>query len=100
MRRLALVGVLIALPLVAVPLVLAATNGGARGVLCAVEERSDRLGLEAGEPSNVPVRWDVYVNAVPADRLSHNLRHGGIAVQYGDRVPERTVSATRRVVPA
>ena len=91
MRRLALIGLFIALPFVAVPLVWAAASGSARDGVCTVDERADRLGLEAGEPSNAPVRWDAYAHAVPADRLIHNLRHGGIAVQYGARVPRQTV---------
>ena len=91
MRRLALLGLLLALPFVAVPLVWAATNGDRPAAVCAADERAGRLGVDGGEPANAPVRWDAYAHAVPADRMNHNLRHGGIAVEYGARVPDRIV---------
>jgi hypothetical protein len=37
------------------------------------------------------VIWNVYDNPVPQINLVHNLEHGGIAVQYGDKVPKATV---------
>lgn len=91
MWRLSLVGLLLALPFVAVPLVWAATNDGGRPSVCAAAERAERFGITGGDPSDAPVRWDAYAHAVPASRLIHNLRHGGVAVQYGAGVPARTV---------
>ncbi len=91
MRRLALVGLLLTLPFVAVPLVWAATNGGGRPGVCTADERAERLGVTTGEPSEAPLRWDAYAHPVQAGRLNHNLRHGGVAVQYGAAVPAHTV---------
>ena len=92
MRRLALLGLFIALPFVAVPLVWAAASGHASpdGV-CAVKERPLRSSASAGEPSAAPARWHAHARAVPAERLAHNLRHGGVAVQYGSGVTEQTL---------
>ncbi len=94
MRRHALLGMLIAFPIAAVPLVWAAANGdGSPDSACAVREDALRSTATAGgEPSAEPVRWDAHARAVPAEGLTHNLRHGGVAVQYGSRVPEQTVA--------
>ncbi len=87
MRRKLLLGLLAALPLVAVPLVWAAASGGTGAGVCAIDERAGRPGLLEGEPKVAPVAWGAHRRAVPAERLGHNLRHGGVAVEYGDRVP-------------
>jgi hypothetical protein len=92
MRRVALLGLFIALPFVAVPLVWAAANGsGSRDGVCVVSECALRSRAAEGEPSAAPARWDAHARPVAVERLAHNLRHGGVAVQYGPRVPERTV---------
>jgi Protein of unknown function (DUF3105) len=39
----------------------------------------------------VPAVWNVYTEPVPEIRLVHNLEHGGVIVQYGDKVPEAQV---------
>lgn len=38
-----------------------------------------------------PAIWNVYDQPVPEIHLVHNLEHGGVIVQYGDKVPESTV---------
>jgi hypothetical protein len=39
----------------------------------------------------VPAVWNIYTEPVPEIRLVHNLEHGGVIVQYGDRVPDAQV---------
>jgi hypothetical protein len=39
----------------------------------------------------VPAVWNLYTQPVPEIRLVHNLEHGGIIVQYGDKVPQPQV---------
>jgi hypothetical protein len=41
----------------------------------------------------VPAVWNVYTEPVPEIRLVHNLEHGGVIVQYGDKVPQDQVQA-------
>ena len=42
-----------------------------------------------------PAIWNMYDEPVPQLLLVHNLEHGGIAVQYGDQVPEEEVERLR-----
>jgi hypothetical protein len=39
--------------------------------------------------------WNIFERPVPQILLVHNLEHGGIVVQYGDQVPQVTVSEIR-----
>jgi hypothetical protein len=39
----------------------------------------------------VTVIWGVYAEPVNEAQLVHNLEHGGIALQYGDKVSEATI---------
>jgi hypothetical protein len=41
----------------------------------------------------VPAIWNLYTEPVPEIRLVHNLEHGGIIVQYGDKVPQAQIQA-------
>lgn len=38
-----------------------------------------------------PAVWNTYDEPVPELKLVHNLEHGGVVVQYGDRIPKETV---------
>jgi hypothetical protein len=38
-----------------------------------------------------PAPYDLYTEPVEQYRLVHNLEHGGVVVQYGDKVPPATV---------
>ncbi len=40
----------------------------------------------------LPAKWNIYSQEIPQIALVHNLEHGGIVVQYGDRVPATTIS--------
>lgn len=39
----------------------------------------------------VPAVWNLYTEPVPEIRLTHNLEHGGVIVQYGKDVPQAEV---------
>jgi hypothetical protein len=39
-----------------------------------------------------PAIWNIYTDPVDQIRVVHNLEHGGIVVQYGDKVPAETVA--------
>jgi hypothetical protein len=39
----------------------------------------------------VPAVWDVYERPVNELQAVHNLEHGGVVIQYGDKVPGTTV---------
>jgi hypothetical protein len=39
-----------------------------------------------------PAIWDIYTKELPQVQLVHNLEHGGIVVQYGNRVPPATIA--------
>jgi hypothetical protein len=41
----------------------------------------------------IPAVWNLYTEPVPEIRLVHNLEHGGIIVQYGNKVPQSQVQA-------
>ena len=43
----------------------------------------------------VPAVWNIYEEPVRQIYLIHNLEHGGIVVQYGDKVPPATVDEIR-----
>jgi hypothetical protein len=47
----------------------------------------------SGKHFGTPAPWDVYREPVEQYRLVHNLEHGGIVIQYGDKVPQATVDA-------
>lgn len=44
----------------------------------------------------VPLIFNLYDRPLDQFRLVHNLEHGGIAIQYGAKVPRATVDAIRR----
>ena len=46
----------------------------------------------------VPVVWGMYDEPVNQAQLVHNLEHGGIAVQYGDKVSAETVQQLKTFV--
>jgi hypothetical protein len=52
----------------------------------------------SGPHYEVPAIWGSYDNAVNQAQLVHNLEHGGIAVQYGDAVPDETVAQLQTLV--
>jgi hypothetical protein len=39
----------------------------------------------------LPAKWNIYTFAIPQIALVHNLEHGGVVVQYGNKVPRSTV---------
>jgi hypothetical protein len=43
----------------------------------------------------LPARFDIYDFALPQIAVVHNLEHGGVAVQYGRKVPRTTVAKLR-----
>ena len=47
----------------------------------------------SGPHHPIPAIWGVYEEPIPELTLIHNLEHGGIVVQYGDQVPQKTVNA-------
>ena len=46
----------------------------------------------SGSHYATPVVWGAYDEPVEEERAVHNLEHGGIVIQYGDDVPEGTVT--------
>lgn len=50
----------------------------------------------SGPHYQYPARFDIYTFPVPQIALVHNLEHGGIVVQYGSKVPKKTVAQIRR----
>ena len=42
-----------------------------------------------------PAVWNIYDEPVRQMNLVHNLEHGGVVVQYGDKVPAATVDEIR-----
>ncbi len=46
----------------------------------------------SGEHYPTPAIWNIYAEPVEEIRVVHNLEHGGIVVQYGDKVPAETVA--------
>jgi hypothetical protein len=52
----------------------------------------------SGPHYQVPAVWGTYDEPVNQAQLVHNLEHGGIAVQYGDEVPEETVEQLKAFV--
>ena len=49
----------------------------------------------SGPSDDRPLVWETYSEPVSQFRLVHGLLHGGIGVQYGDRVPAQAVAAVR-----
>lgn len=49
----------------------------------------------SGPHFQIPVVWDFYSEPVEQFRLVHNLEHGGVALQFGEDVPEETVTQIR-----
>jgi hypothetical protein len=49
----------------------------------------------SGPHAPTPAIWGSYDRPVSELALVHNLEHGGIIVQYGDRVPSATVARIR-----
>ncbi len=39
-----------------------------------------------------PAIWNIYTEPIEQIRAVHNLEHGGVIVQYGDKVPDETVA--------
>lgn len=73
----------LALPLAVLLAVVAA--GDSEAGLCTPERMPPaRADLVAVGPD--PVGWNLYSEPVDQQRLLHNRAHGGIVVQYGDRV--------------
>lgn len=48
-----------------------------------------------GPHSGTPAIWGAYPTPVAQIQALHNLEHGGIVVQYGDKVPEATVASLK-----
>jgi hypothetical protein len=44
----------------------------------------------------IPLLFNIYDQPLDQFRLVHNLEHGGIAIQYGDKVPQATVNQIRQ----
>jgi hypothetical protein len=40
----------------------------------------------------LPAKWSIYTYPIPQIALVHNLEHGGVAIQYGNKIPKDTVS--------
>jgi FlgD Ig-like domain len=110
MRRLALLGLLAALPLVVVPLVwAAATGGGPRERACLVETRDAPRWATAGclrpEVQPVPVRRVASVRATPRRIEATVVASAGVSVEVRDasgtvvrRLGHFTVPARQRLV--
>ena len=45
----------------------------------------------SGTHYQIPAVWDIYDRPVNEVQAVHNLEHGGIVIQYGDKVPPATV---------
>jgi hypothetical protein len=45
----------------------------------------------SGEHYYVPAIWDIYDRPISQVQGVHNLEHGGIVIQYGNKVPQRTI---------
>ena len=45
----------------------------------------------SGPHNPTPAIWNIYTEPVPELNLVHNLEHGGVIVQYGSAVSQRTV---------
>jgi Protein of unknown function (DUF3105) len=45
----------------------------------------------SGPHYEIPVIWGTYTEPVNQAQLVHNLEHGGVAIQYGDEVPQATI---------
>ncbi len=43
----------------------------------------------------VPAKFNIYTFPIPQVVVVHNLEHGGVAVQYGSKVPPATVAKIR-----
>jgi hypothetical protein len=43
----------------------------------------------------LPAKFNIYTFPIPQLAVVHNLEHGGIAVQYGSKVPAETVAKIR-----
>lgn len=49
----------------------------------------------SGQHSPQPALWGIYDRPVPLTASTHNLEHGGVAVQYGKDVPQETIDEIR-----
>jgi Protein of unknown function (DUF3105) len=47
-----------------------------------------------GPHYHAPVNWGAYTAPLVQTQVLHNLEHGGIAIQFGDRVPEDAIRLT------
>jgi hypothetical protein len=45
----------------------------------------------SGPHYQVPAIWGAYTEPLLAAQVVHNLEHGGIFIQYGDKVPQATI---------
>jgi Protein of unknown function (DUF3105) len=98
-------------PVLAVVVTVALGIGRGDSPVCEVERYPEQEGAHAAAPppgheynsfpptsgpsSDTPLVWDAYEEPVSQFRVLHNLLHGGVAVQYGARVPEETVERLR-----
>ncbi|MBA3245086.1 MAG: DUF3105 domain-containing protein [Actinobacteria bacterium] len=76
------------LPLAALVLALLLTGGGEDAQACAEERLSSAPAeamVDATGPDPLP--WRLYAQPVQEARLRHNHLHGGVVVQYGNRLP-------------
>jgi hypothetical protein len=49
----------------------------------------------SGDHYAQPAIWNAYDQPLEQERVVHNLEHGGIAIQYGSKVPASTVNELR-----
>lgn len=92
-RRLAaLAAAGLGLPLAAVLAIVLATGGGETDEC--EPERPQVAPIEAATVAEGPdpLPWKRYAQPVGLDRLRHNHLHGGIVVEYGERVPAAAVA--------
>lgn len=101
----------VAVPALAAATVLALGVGRGDSPVCELERFPEQEGAHVAPPPpghqynsfpptsgpsfEKPLVWDAYDEPVSQFRVVHNLLHGGVAVQYGDRVSAETVERLR-----